>query len=401
MKRRLLVIASLTFAATAWASPQSTPQADGASPFYVWQGELSQQPGTLLRQEPLPEALVLENAGSGVRILYASQGWDDRAVAASGDVLFPKGEAPAGGWPVLAWSHGTVGVADSCAPSFSGRSERDTDYLNKWLESGYAIVSADYEGLGTPGMHAYLHCRSEAYGVIDAVRAARELGVELSRKWMVMGQSQGGQAALCTGALASQRATELDFRGTLATAPAVNWKYRFARGKADDPNPFIGMSLLLSRGFEVYEPSFQSTEAFTDAALALMPLTEQLCVRELIGAGMREKLTIGESLRIVPLIDAPGAASGAEKMEVPLDGFSAPVYVAQGTADPMVPFEVVRLFSQELCGKSVDLTFDVYDGARHSGPLNTGFDAFEAWVAGRFANAAPTSNCSEAGNAAE
>ena len=63
-----------------------------------------------------------------------------------------------------------------------------------------------YEGLGTPGTHAYLHCNSEANGIIDAVRAAQQLGLKLSNKWMVVGQSQGGQAALCTGAFASGRA---------------------------------------------------------------------------------------------------------------------------------------------------------------------------------------------------
>jgi pimeloyl-ACP methyl ester carboxylesterase len=392
--RSSLAIASLVLAAhPAWAEPNSDSPAAGAASFYVWHDEIPAQPGKLLRQEPLQERLVLENAEAGLRILYASQGWDDRPIAVSGDVLIPKGEAPAKGWPVLAWSHGTVGVADVCAPSFKGRSERDTRYLNRWLAEGYAIVSTDYEGLGTPGTHAYLHCQSEANGNIDAVRAARQLGLGLSKTWMVMGQSQGGQGALCTGAHAAQRAPELDFRGTLATAPAVNWKQRFAAGKPDDPNPFIGMSLLLARGFEVYEPTFSSAEAFSDAGLALLPLTDTLCVGELIGIGMRKNLTQGESLKIVPFGDIAGTANGAAKMEVPLQGFSAPVYVAQGTADPLIRFEDVHGFSVDLCGENVDVTLDVYEGAKHSGPLNTGFDTFKAWVAGRFANAPAKGNC--------
>ena len=114
---------------------------------------------------------------------------------------------------MLAWSHGTVGVADVCAPSFRGRSERDVKYLDHWLARGYAIVATDYEGLGTRGPHPYLHCRSEAQGNIDAVRAAQSLGLPLSRRWLVTGQSQGGQGALCTGAMADTRAPELDFLG--------------------------------------------------------------------------------------------------------------------------------------------------------------------------------------------
>jgi pimeloyl-ACP methyl ester carboxylesterase len=236
-----------------------------------------------------------------------------------------------------------VGVADLCAPSYSGRSERDTTYLNKWLAQGYAIVSTDYEGLGTPGGHAYLHCQSEANGNIDAVRAAQSAGLNLSKSWLVIGQSQGGQGALCTGAYVAERAGELDFRGTLATAPAVNWKDRFYTGKAEDPNPFVGMSLYLARGFEVYEPTFQASDVFTDAAMALMPYSDTLCVNEFIGLGMKANLTQGQSLKVVPFGMAPGAASGAE----------------------------------------------------HSGPLNQGFDTFRQWVADRFADKAAGDNCQD------
>ena len=299
---------------------EGAQQAGGASPFYVWHEEIPENPGLLLNQEPLEEALTLENAGSAVRILYVSQGWDDQPVTVSGDVFVPKGDAPEGGWPILAWSHGTLGVADICAASFSGHSKRDKKYLNKWLAEGYAIVATDYEGLGTPGGHAYLHCKSEANGNIDAVRAARQLGFALSDRWMVMGQSQGGQGALCTGAYVKERAPELDFRGTLATAPAVNWKQRFSVGTPEEPSPFVGMSLLLARGFEVYEPTFDSSEAFTEATMAMMPSTDTACVGELIGMGMKANLTMGESLKIVPFGDIPGASNGAEKMDVPRRG---------------------------------------------------------------------------------
>jgi pimeloyl-ACP methyl ester carboxylesterase len=300
---------------------------------------------------------------------------------------------PEGGWPVLAWSHGTLGVADICAPSFTGHSERDKNYLNKWLAEGYAIVATDYEGLGTPGGHAYLHCRSEANSNIDAVRAARQLEFALSDRWMVMGQSQGGQGALCTGAYVNEREPELDFRGTLATAPAVNWKQRFGVGTPDEPSPFVGMSLLLARGFEVYEPGFKSSEAFTEATMAMMPYTDTACVGELIGMGMKANLTMGESLKIVPFGDIPGAASGAEKMDVPVEGWSTPVYIAQGTADTLVRFIDVKNFGADLCAKGVSVTLDVYQGLEHSGPMNTGFEAFKGWVASRFGDLPAPGNC--------
>jgi len=384
--KTLIVLAALT--------PVHQAVADnGAAPFYVWDQEVPHQAGAVLRQEPLQPEFVLEEAGAGIRILYASQGWNEEWVAVSGDVLVPKGEAPEGGWPVLAWSHGTVGVADICAPSFSGRSDRDIAFLNNWLAADYAIVSTDYEGLGTPGGHTYLHCESEANGNIDAVRASQQLGLSLSDSWMVMGQSQGGQGALCTGAYVSKRAPESDFRGTLATAPAVNWKERFAAGSADEPSPFFGMSLFLARGFEVYEPSFKSSEAFTEAGMALLPHTETQCVRGMIGMGMKANLTMGESLKIVPFGDIPGTSEGAAKMEVPTVGWSAPAYIGQGDADPLVRFEDVANYAAALCAEDVPVILDIYEGAKHSGPMNQGFEAFKKWVASRFAGQALPDTC--------
>jgi len=141
---------------------------------YAWTAKVP-APGALLRSEPLPADLVLDNAATSLRILYSStDGIGGKTpIAVSGALFVPKGAPPAGGWPLVAWAHGAVGAAAACAPSFRDRSERDVKYLNSWLTAGFAIVAADYQGLGPAGGHPYLATRPEAYGVLDAVRAAR------------------------------------------------------------------------------------------------------------------------------------------------------------------------------------------------------------------------------------
>jgi hypothetical protein len=70
---------------------------DGGVPaFYQWTGDLP-QPGTLLRNEPLPENLLLPEASRGERILYSStNGLNDKdRVSVSGALFWPKGDAPA------------------------------------------------------------------------------------------------------------------------------------------------------------------------------------------------------------------------------------------------------------------------------------------------------------------
>ena len=72
-------------------------------------------PGTLVRSEPATE-YALPPGVTEVRILYHTRtAGNVDAVAAV--VLVPYGQAPPGGWSLLAWSHGTSGVARECAPS--------------------------------------------------------------------------------------------------------------------------------------------------------------------------------------------------------------------------------------------------------------------------------------------
>ena len=77
----------------------------------------------------------------------------------------------------------------------------------------------------------------------------------------------------------------------------------------------------------------------------------------------------------------------------PVEGWSTPVYLAQGTADTLVRLVDVQTFGADLCAKGVSVTLDVYEGLEHSGPMNTGFEAFKVWVAARFADMPAQGNC--------
>jgi hypothetical protein len=154
-------------------------------------------------------------------VLYASRGHRDQRIVVSGQVFLPPGRAPKRGWPVISYAHRTVGLVNRCAPSF--RHDLPV-FLGEYLKAGFAFVATDYEGLGPAGPHPYLNGKSEAYGQIDIVRAARQTTTGLSRKWIAVGQSQGGQATLFTGARATTLAPELDFRGAISTAPPSDWK---------------------------------------------------------------------------------------------------------------------------------------------------------------------------------
>src|SRR5260370_32666677 len=83
--------------------------------FYATEGlKANADPGTLVGCE-LATEYALPSGVAAVRILYHTRTAGNVGAVASTVVLVPYGQAPPGGWSLLAWSHGTSGI--ECAPS--------------------------------------------------------------------------------------------------------------------------------------------------------------------------------------------------------------------------------------------------------------------------------------------
>ena len=207
------------YSAAAQVPPPDPMQGDGRVPsFYTWPDTIPETPGRMLRSEPLEPGLGLINAGRQIRLLYSStDGVDGRTpTVVSAAYYEPKGDPPADGWPVLAWVHGTTGLADICAPSIRTRYLFEIKYLDAWLAQGFAVVATDYQGLGTPGPHPYMQARPAAYSVLDSVRAVLHDQPHLVNRIIIAGLSQGAHAAFSTGGYAPIYASELNIRAIIA-----------------------------------------------------------------------------------------------------------------------------------------------------------------------------------------
>ncbi|MDM7250761.1 lipase family protein, partial [Klebsiella grimontii] len=167
---------------------------------------------------PLNAANGLSEAAKQYLLHYPSRSGVDGKTARedTAAVFIPFGATPEGGWPVVVWAHGTVGVANHCAPSLNPRSDRDKQYLNTWLSLGYAVVAPDYAGLGSAGLHHYLNARGEAWSVLDGVRAALKQ-FPLKNELILVGQSQGAHAAFASAGYQPEYAPELNVRATVLT----------------------------------------------------------------------------------------------------------------------------------------------------------------------------------------
>ena len=219
-----LVLLLVVVTAIAWiATKPATPDA-----FYSSALPQDAPLGTLLKSEPFSKAIPA--GGQGWRILYTTLSSGKPAVA-SAVVVAPQAAA---GSPrrVIAWAHGTTGVAAGCAPSVLDKPFDNLPDIAAVVPEGWVYVCTDYPGLGTAGGHTYLVGEDAARAVLDSVRAARQLkGPSLSDQIVVWGHSQGGNSALWTGMRANELAPELNVQGVAAMAPATNLQGLVASAK--------------------------------------------------------------------------------------------------------------------------------------------------------------------------
>ena len=372
LRQRFLSLLVFVFLIVPVARAEPLLTGDGGTPkFYTWNGPLAGEPGTLLRQEPGLEDLA--NSGRSVRILYVStDGIGGKAkVPVSGVLYLPKGQAPAGGWPLIAWAHGTVGIADVCAPSFAGSSDWSVTYLNFWLAQGYALVATDYQGLGVPGPHPYLATRSEAYSVLDSVRAVQRSGFGLSTKVVLVGFSQGGEAVFATAGYSPTYAPELDIRGTIATGAPYITPEAIASLRATFPrdavDPVLGYGFYAMSLAEQIDPSFSVRDYLTSAASPVVLGTATTCFPQTVREILAYKLTYN---RIYKKDPAPAIDHTLPLLGYPTLSIKTPVFLGTGGEDHDAPPQMQLQLGADACAKGSTVEQHLYPELDHFGTLN-------------------------------
>ena len=358
------------------AAPFDRWSGDGGVPaFYSWTGALPDNPGVMLRAEAAPAEISVPGAGRAERMLHTSTDWLDgkSIITVSGVVFFPKGEPPEGGWPVIAWAHGTTGIADVCAPSAMARSARDKAYLSAWLDDGYAIVATDYQGLGTPGPHPYLQPGSEARSVLDSVRAAlQRYPRELSNRVIPIGQSQGSGAVIAAARLAPAYAPELDIRGTVATGVVAHTNAPSGAPQAAPPALYADPNDYANSAYEILyflgavrsmDPAGIDPEAFiSDAGRPLLEKAQTTCMSGLRDFAAELKLPVAQLYRqpIAELERRADAQADFPDVKIP-----TPVFTGVGLADADSQPANQYNFISAMCAAGVRVEWRFYPGENH------------------------------------
>ncbi len=384
----LVVVALIVFVGS------THPPKPGA--FYVAPSPLpSGPPGTVIRTEAIRDP----PAGSlGWKLLYLSKSYTGRPTAVSGLLFVPTTRPPSGGRHVVAFTHGTVGVASRCAPSNLGaKSWPLIDGLTRFLRAGYAVVAPDYEGLGTPGPHPYLVGDSEARSTLDAVRAAHLFApAHAGTRFVAWGASQGGQAALFTGQEAASYAPDLTLAGIAAAAPATDLRTLFEANR-DGTFGRVLSAYTVAMWSRVY-PQLRLDQLVTRPARPVVEQIAKICIiadRGPIAAAIVSQALKISYLRRLPWETEPWTGLIA-KNSPGHERIRAPIIVTQGEADKLVRPPITHAFVKRLCSQGETISYRTYPGVDHihAGP-ETARDVAR-WISDRFAGRPAPTDCAQA-----
>jgi acetyl esterase/lipase len=388
-------LVSLPFAnSDAAQSPATTAASTADSNFYVVSADTnlaSYANGALIRSAPMPNAP--DNA-TAFRVLYRSEGLHGEPIAVSGVVILPAGTPPPGGRPIVAWAHPTTGIVAQCAPSLARVFFRSIQGLHELLAQGFVVAATDYPGLGTAGPHPYLVGISEGHAVLDSVRVARQLpGSGNGKIFAVWGHSQGGQAALFAGILAHDYAPELELVGVAAAAPATDLATLLSADLDTNGGRNITAMTLWSWS-RVYNAPIDNV--VTPQAIATVDRLANECIERFFDvitrrgpsrALTRSFLKVHNVSDIEPwhnllVSNSPGALPA-----------TIPVFLAQGTKDPLVLPAVTQAYYAKLCQSGTSVQFDSLPNVGHLFAARDSVKSAIPWLTARFQHSTPPTTC--------
>ncbi|MGF6294540.1 alpha-beta hydrolase superfamily lysophospholipase [Paraburkholderia youngii] len=344
--------------------------------------------GTLVRAEPATD-FILPPGVTATRILYHTQAADGSDTLASGVVLAPYGQPPKGGWPLLAWSHGTSGVGMRCAPSLMRSLFYDWEGLYEYVALGYAVVATDYAGLGTPGRHAYLDLLSNGTDVVNSVPAAHAAVPGLGKRWLVVGHSQGGLSSLGVAELEA-RIKDPDFLGTVALAGASDIQDAIDSVLKVRLPVLNGLVAFWIYGVKTVYPEFQPRDVLTDKALSIYEASVEdgcsaasgafatLPTDEMLSPGWRENKYIKQFI----VRNRPGAN--------PTYG---PLLLVGGGDDVLFTEAAGRKIEERICANGGQVQRKVYPGLGHDAVVYGSLKYQLEWIAGRFSGKSASNTC--------
>ncbi|WP_338748338.1 lipase family protein [Janibacter alittae] len=407
----LAIAITVPLAGTAQAGPGDVPGTAGASTltdtpepgrpdFYEPPAQIPSTPGTVIRTEPA--SFLLDPLGlssrvvTATRMMYSSTDADGVPIAVTGTVFVPTSDyVGSSGRPLISYTAGTQGIADTCAPS--RQMEELVEYegigIARAVSRGYAVAMTDYQGLGTPGTHTYMVRAAQGHASLDMARAAQQLAgddVDADNPIGLMGYSQGGGAAAAAAELASSYAPELDIRGSAIGAPPAD----LARvGATIDGGLYNAFALFAMLGVATAE-HIDPAPLLNDAGEQVAAAVEGDCVFDLFSHAFKDSGQYTESgLDLTELLATEPFASAVEEQRIGTMQPSAPVVINHAWGDDVIPFEVGKQLASDWCDRGSRVTLNPGLTPTHIGGMIPHVEKSMYFFEKRFAGRTTVNSC--------
>lgn len=361
--------------------------------FTAWPvASMAAPPGTLSSRDPIVETPAGAQAW---RIRYWTTSDQGRPIEVTGVVIAPREAIPAKPRDVLAWTHGTWGVVERCAPSLSRNFFAATPGLSEAIRRGFVVVAPDYPGLGSATSHAFLGGIEAANSTLDAVRAARQIsGAASSSRFVVWGESQGGHAALWTAKQAKAYAPDLKLLGVAAAAPPTDLVANLRAGSDPSIRAFLTAFTAYSWSRHYGAPLAALGNRSTQGIITR--LAQNNCIE--LGAKPRLGTVLGvlalrNSLKNVDLGTIAPWSTYARQNSIPPSPLGVPLLIAQNASDKVVDPKVTRTFANRYCRNGGRLQYVPTSGQGHETSAKDSASATLTWASARFAGTPAPSNC--------
>jgi hypothetical protein len=344
------------------------------------------KPGDLIRWENF-DGYVVPPGVKATRILYGTKTSRGDLGASSGVVLVPPGESPKGGWPVIAWAHGTSGASRECAISLTAMGFAMYRIPNAHLKSGYAVVATDYAGLGSDSAVAYMDRIGNAWDVIYSVKAAQKAVPSLGQRWLAIGHSAGAHTMRGVAELQAD-INDPSYLGIISLSGLQNSRDPMVSiAKMDPP-----LAIFICISVKSHYPAFEYRDVLTPKGLKLFEKVRSRCQGPGFGPPGPSPIKGSEALKkdwdLNPYIDKyfKMDETGQERYKGPalvLIGENEKPYTL--TNDPAV--------AQRMCQQGVDVLLKIIPDANHFTLLGQAIDDQKKWIADRFAGRETPNNC--------
>lgn len=352
-------------------------------------------PGALMAQSPLTnlDPALSAAVSTATYIRYESTSPAGKPIEVSGAVFLPKGDTPAGGWPVIALGHGTSGVVSSCAPTNSPNLFGSAPAVAAMLAGHRAVVMTNYQGLDGPGAAPYVDTPSSGYDIVNSVRAARATGAPLAGETVLVGISQGGRAAESASETAKSYAPELNIRGAVLLSPALEIKFAEAirAGTLNVPDQYLILPYLVE-AVRYHYPNYDYDRVIHGDLLGAAPRLEAQCTGDMTPADLAlAAAATPADARFVDDAAAQAVVDLEGRTNLPKVASAVPTYIARGDADKLVSTEWSNAAVAKMCALGTPVHDEVVPGG-HDAPDQIS-ERWLGWIDDLFAGASFTSTC--------